>query len=93
MTAVERNRKLAQQLMDAHAAYLEAKSKYDELRDYFDKATGKETTQFGTMVVQYVPSTTSSTDWDAIKADYPTFNKERYTLKKATARFKGVQHV
>lgn len=93
MTTVERNRKLAVDLMEAHATYLEAKTKYEALKDYFDRATGKETTQFGTMVVQYVPSTTSTTDWDAIKKDYPTFNKERYTLKKATARFKGVQHV
>ena len=93
MTAVERNRKLAAQLMDAHAAYLEAKDKYEELRKYFDTATGKETTQYGTMIVQYEATTSSSTDWDAIKRDYPTFEKNAYTVRRQTARFKGVAHV
>lgn len=63
------------------------------MRKYFDTATGKETTQFGAMIVQYESTTSTSTDWDAIKADYPTFDKGRYTVRKASARFKGVCHV
>lgn len=93
MTIERKNINTVRALMEAHTKYHDAKKVYDGLRKDVDDMTGNETTTYGLYTVTYIDATTSATDWDAIAEALGMTAKEakeRFTVRTATKRFKGV---
>ena len=84
MTTLAKNRQLAKEYSELKATLKPLEDRVKAIKGYFDTLTNKETTDFGTWIVEYRPRLSDKVDLDRLKAEHPEINLEDYTIKVET---------